>query len=112
MKGTFPPFKLYVLDADNHVVEVHDFATWGRFMEDQRRHIGWTQITSECHVSTVFIGIDHGLFRKGPPILFETMIFGGPLDEQQWRYASYDDAEIGHRMAVAKAREAIGQRVS
>ena len=39
------------------------------------------------------------------------MIFGGPLADSQWRYASHDDAMTGHRMAVAKAREAIGQRV-
>jgi hypothetical protein len=106
------PFKLYVLDADNRVVEVFDFVTWGKYMEGGNRHVAWTQITSETKVSTVFIGIDHRIYGNGPPVLFETMIFGGPLDEYQWRYASYDDAEVGHRMAVAEAREAIGQRVT
>lgn len=106
------PFKMYVLDADNHVIEVPDIETWGRFMEEDRRHIGWTQITSECEVSTVFIGIDHRYIGKGPPILFETMIFGGPLDHYQWRYTSYDDAMTGHEMAVRNARAAIGQKVS
>ena len=106
------PFKLYVLDADNHVLEVFDMVTWDRFMEDERRQIGYTQITSACDVSTVFLGIDHRIYGKGPPVLFETMIFGGPLDGEQWRYASYDDAMTGHQMAVSKAREALGQRVS
>ena len=105
------PFKLYVLDADDHVVGVFDLNTWGRFMEDGSRRVGYTEITSECQVSTVFIGMDQRLFGEGPPVLFETMIFGGPLADSQWRYASHDDAMTGHRMAVAKAREAIGQRV-
>jgi len=78
------PFKLYVLDAEDLVVEVDDIATWGRFME-ARRHIGWTQITS------------------GPPVLFETMIFGGPLDEHQWRFV------IAHEMLHAALRH--GDRV-
>lgn len=106
------PFKLYVLDADNRVVEVFDFATWGEYLEHGNRVVGWTQITSETDVSTVFIGIDHRIWGEGPPLLFETMIFGGPLDQSQWRYASYDDAMTGHKAAVRKAREAIGQRVT
>jgi hypothetical protein len=107
------PFKMYVLDADNHVVEASGVEEWGCFMENERKHIGWTGITSECHVSTIFIGIDHRVYGDGPPILFETMIFGGPqeIDERTWRYANYDDAVIGHKMAVAKARAALGQKV-
>jgi hypothetical protein len=49
---------------------------------------------------------------KGPPILFETMIFGGPLHEYCWRYASWDDAQAGHKAAVRKAHEAVGHRVN
>lgn len=105
------PYKMYVLDADNHVVEA-TLEEWGNFLESDAKVIGYTEITSACRVSTVFIGIDHRVWGKGPPVLFETMIFGGPLDESQWRYTSYDDAMTGHQMAVAKAREAIGQRVT
>lgn len=64
--------------------------------------VGRTQITPEVTVSTVFLGLDHG-WGKGPPILFETMIFGGPLDDYQVRYSSWDDAETGHKVAVRKA---------
>jgi hypothetical protein len=103
--------KLYMLDADNHVVDVSNLITWGEFMETGNRGVGYTQITSEIAVSTVFLGLDHRFFGKGPPILFETLVFGGPLDGEGGRYSSYDDAETGHRMMVAKARAAIGQRV-
>lgn len=106
--------KHYVLDADNRPVET-DFLTWARwFGRTENRVVAWTQITSEIEVSTVFLGIDHRHVGKGPPLLFETMIFGGPdtIDEYQWRYASWDDAQTGHQAAVRKAREAIGQKVS
>ena len=43
-------------------------------------------------VSTVFLGLEMA-FRDGPPVLFETMIFGGPFDEQfQWRYHTKKEA--------------------
>lgn len=54
-------------------------------------------------MSTVFLGLDHN-FSGGEPILFETMIFGGPLDGEQRRYHTYDQAERGHTEAVAAAR--------
>lgn len=103
-------FGHYILDTDNHTVEV-DLLTWARWLEDANRHVGYTQITSEIEVSTVFLGLDHRFFGEGPPILFETMVFGGPLDQETRRYSSYDDAETGHRMMVAKARAASGQKV-
>jgi hypothetical protein len=103
--------RYYILDADHHVVEV-DVGTWGRwFSRFENRVVGFTQVTSAVRVSTVVIGIDHRFAKRGPPLLFETMIFGGPLDGYQKRYASYDDAETGHKAAVRKARAAIGQKV-
>jgi hypothetical protein len=49
-----------------------------------------------CRISTVFLGIDHNLEGDGPPLLFETMVFGGKLDQEQDRYATYDEALAGH----------------
>lgn len=43
----------------------------------------------------MFLGIDHA-FMGGPPILWETMIFGGVFDGWQRRYASKLDALEGH----------------
>ena len=53
-------------------------------------------------VSTIFLGIDHSL-GGGPPLLFETMIFGGEHDQDQWRHATYDEAEKGHKLACIVA---------
>jgi hypothetical protein len=102
--------RYYILDAEDRVVRA-DLITWARWFEYANRHVGYTQITSECLVSTVFLGLDHRFSGNGPPLLFETIIFGGPLDQAQNRYSSWDDAEAGHKAAVRKARAAIGQKV-
>lgn len=102
--------RTFILDAENNAVEVSTLE-WARWMEHANRHVGYTEITSACNVSTVFLGLDHRHFGNGPPVIFETMIFGGPLDQSQWRYSSWDNAEIGHKAAVRKARAAIGQKV-
>lgn len=108
---SLPPQKHFILDVDNHVVEV-DFLTWAMWLEDGNRRVGYTEITSQITVSTVFIGLDYRHFGNGPPILFETIVFGGPLDGDGGRYSSYDDAETAHKMMVAKVRAAIGQKVT
>lgn len=54
----------------------------------------------EAWISTVWTGHDMGL-GFGPPIVFETMIFGGPLSDYQRRYHDEADALIGHLLAVA-----------
>ena len=56
----------------------------------------------KVHVSTVFLGMDHAW--SGPPVLFETMVFGGALDEQQWRYCTWAEAMAGHAGIVAQVR--------
>lgn len=47
-------------------------------------------------VSTVFLILDHNYF-DGPPVLFETMVFGGEDDQYQARYCTYEEAVLGHR---------------
>jgi hypothetical protein len=49
----------------------------------------------DVKVSTVWLGIDHG-FGRGLPIIFETMVFGGEHDQEQWRYTTEQEARAGH----------------
>jgi hypothetical protein len=48
-------------------------------------------------VSTVFLGLDHNHSNDGPPIVFETLVFGGPNDQYMYRYATWDEAIAGHK---------------
>lgn len=63
-----------------------------------------TKLENGIKVSTVFLGLDHN-YEDGPPILFETMIFGGKHDEYQERYSTWDEAVEGHARAVKLASE-------
>ncbi|WP_063685502.1 hypothetical protein [Bradyrhizobium stylosanthis] len=56
------------------------------------------------HISTVFLGIDHRHFGDGPPLLFETMIFGGSLEGFQNRCSTWDEAEAMHAEALDQVR--------
>jgi hypothetical protein len=47
-------------------------------------------------VSTVWLGLDHNWWPDGPIKIFETMIFGGDLDLEQWRYSTEEEALVGH----------------
>lgn len=47
-------------------------------------------------VSTIYLGLNHN-WDDGPPLIFETMVFG--LDdntEYQWRYSTKEAALAGH----------------
>jgi hypothetical protein len=81
-----------------------DTLTWARWFEDADNRRVAEDTIGEARVSTVFLGLDHGY--HGTPILFETMVFGGPFDGEQERYATYDEAEAGHAAMVARVRDA------
>lgn len=49
-------------------------------------------------VSTVFLPMNHA-FGDGPPMVFETMIFGGEHDQWQERCSTWEEAEAMHTRA-------------
>ena len=61
----------------------------------------------DAEVSTVWIGIDLNWLDDGPPLIFETMVFGGQLDGHTVRYSTEADAREGHaRMVTCVAQAA------
>lgn len=90
----------YILDGHT-VVKVNSVVEWARWFESADRHVASTTKNSVM-VSTVFIGIDHS-FGEGPPMLFETMIFGGEHDQYQDRCSTWEQAEAMHRAACELA---------
>lgn len=59
----------------------------------------------EAWVSTVHLVLDHSFGLGGPPIIFETMIFGGSHNQWQARYTSEEQARAGHEAVVQALRE-------
>jgi hypothetical protein len=92
----------YILNGHTPV-EVTDLRTWMRWLVENTddRHVAWTEFEGG-HVSTVFLGLDHNWFGS-PPLLFETMIFGGPEDGYCERYSTWDEADAGHTRACVIA---------
>ena len=89
---------------DNRKAVPCDLHTWGRMMADiGSRRVAETTI-GETRISTVFLGLDHS-FGHGRPLLFETMVFGGPHDGRQERYATRADAAVGHGQMIEKVLE-------
>jgi hypothetical protein len=64
-------------------------------------------------VSTVFLGVDHNMLGAGPPLLFESMAFEGEEvtgdDVFMDRYATWDEAEAGHKAMVELVKETYGE---
>ena len=80
-----------------------DLMTWARWFEKAERHVAQDQF-GDVRVSTVFLGLDHRFGDEGPPLLFETMIFGGEHNDYQERCSTWDEAEAMHQTAVALVR--------
>lgn len=87
----------YILDGHNAVAE-DDLMTWAKWFERADRVVAKTK-TPNGEVSTVFLGLDHQ-FGDGPPLLFETLIFGGSHNQQMWRCTTWEQAEDQHQAAI------------
>lgn len=101
-------FHKYILNADGVPVIEDDVFRWAEWFEkDENRIVAKTEISPEVSVSTIFLGLDHNYFSVGEPVLWETMIFGGILHHEMWRYSSREAAVEGHDFAVFLAKEEL-----
>jgi len=115
-----------ILDDDGNVGIGASLEEWSAFQRDfDKKVIAKDDVKESClvwlrgkkrrnlHVSTVFLGLDHGYF--GTPLWFETMIF--PADDsgditdwcELWadRYTTIQEAREGHVRAVEIAKGGI-----
>lgn len=99
-------------DANGHPITLEE---WAELFEERADTAGddeswWrkrTQITDDLEVSTVWLGLDHRFFGTGPPLIWETMIFGGAHDEDQWRYSTRGEAFDDHERIVRALRAGV-----
>lgn len=90
---------LFILGPNHEAIPVKDMIEWAKSFEKSTRIVKQTG-NRTVYVSTVFLGLDHGW--GGPPLLFETMVFGGKHSDQQDRYSTWAEAERGHRRWVKR----------
>lgn len=108
----------YILDDSHNPVEASGlkWAMWIESSNDKRR-VARDELPGGGMISTVFLGLDHRFGEDGPPILFETMVFGPPLERAgtpdrreplaQERYSTWAEAEAGHAVLLEKFRDAL-----
>lgn len=93
----------YSILKDKKVVPC-DVAEWARWMTTGERRVA-DETIGPSYVSTVFLGLDHQFIPSGPPLLFETMVFDGPLAGAMERCSTWEQAEKQHAAMVARIRE-------
>lgn len=100
---------LFILDDNGNPVPISDALQWAKwFNKTERRIVAKTEIDPGVEVSTVFLGLDHNYAMmsdpmKYKPVLWETMVFGGVMDQFQCRYNSLENAKAGHAEVVKQA---------
>ena len=90
----------FILDGHTPVA-ARDVLEWAKWFEDNDRRVAQT-VLADGEVSTIFLGFDH--------TLFETLVFGGNLDGERERYATWDDAAEGHEDIVRRVRQAGAEK--
>ena len=96
----------YILDSNDDPVAEDDVRAWGQWFEEATKNGDRTlqkTAISGSEVSTVFLGIDHNFGGSASdPILYETLVFGGELDQEMERYPTKAEALEGHYVMVQR----------
>ena len=88
---------------DGHEPRQADPLTWAQQFENSDRIVAETVTAHGARISTVFMGVDMNYRGIGPPLLFESLVFGGRHAGNGMRYATWAEAEAGHAAIVAEA---------
>lgn len=87
------------------------YIMWMRSRYPEQHRVTFTIASSRAGrwtVSTIFLGLDHGMPHSGAPVLFETMAFErrpdgtGAFRDEQYRYHTWERAIRGHRQLAAR----------
>jgi len=74
------------------------------FSEKRDKRVAFDKLDG-ADVSTVWLGLNHQ-YGDGPPLIFETMVFGGPLDQECKRYSTEEQALAGHAEMCDRVKRA------
>ena len=90
----------YAVLKGHEVVPIGSQAKWSASFDYAARRVAHDTI-GEARVSTVFLGLNSS-FGEGPPLWFETLVFGGEFDDEIHRYTTWDEAVEGHKNMVRR----------
>lgn len=97
----------FILNTDGNPVAVPSLERWVQWLDKSKRSVAVDHV-GDVRVSTVFLGLDHGFGAYPQPILWETMVFGGKLDQEQARCSgTREQAEAMHAAMVQRVRNSV-----
>jgi hypothetical protein len=98
----------YYILRDDEVIEEQDHARWREWFDSCYQEVADIAETTTDHatVSTRFLAVSLSLANDKPPMLFETRVTGGWLDGQGEKFASPEEARVGHEAWVDRVRAA------
>lgn len=101
---------IYILDDDGNPTPARELGQYHDSFLDPRRFVAVDIAEDGAYISTIFTGIDYA-FGQGKPLLFETMIRGGPYDGWQKRYHTREESVAGHHVAVVLAGGKVAEMI-
>ncbi len=110
----------WILDDQGEPVPCDDdVLVWARWFEEQHEihrrsghsplHVASTSV-GDVWISTVFLAIDHNFLMIGPPLLFETKVFGLEGEDSErydCRHHTRHQALAHHDQVVAELRAKV-----
>jgi hypothetical protein len=88
-------------DRDGNQITVEEFEKKRSDIDYQRVGLFETLANGEkISVATVWLGMNMGFVPNDPPVIFETIVFGGRNNGMMRRYATELEALVGHNEVV------------
>ncbi|MEO7837155.1 MAG: hypothetical protein ABIS21_05890 [Acidimicrobiales bacterium] len=91
-------------DRGGHPIDVAEMV---RLSQDPTYRVVARDWVGRVEVATVWLGFDHS-FRSAEPVIFETVVFGGRMDQYSRRYSTEEAALAGHQRVVSSVRHLTG----
>ena len=95
--------QMFYILVDRKPIVAPSTVVWTKWLEKENRYVANDEIGG-IQISTAFLGINYAFSKKDEPLLFETLIKGGPLDGHTWRYSTWEQAEEGHAAAIKRVK--------
>lgn len=81
---------------------LEQFIDW--FNKEDPDLLLWLDRIKNTSIVTAFFGYDIGI-NDSQPVMLESVIIGGTLDGQKYRYGSYGEARAGHQRRLKRVRD-------
>lgn len=101
-------FECGLIDRDGKPLPDRYYEDKNKYRWVSQQRVGRTNVTCDqgkFTVSTVWLmGVDHAHRLGASPLIFETMVFGDPYDNELARYSTEEQAMRGHLEVLERLR--------